>query len=180
MFSHHAPRKPPLVNQQRAGAEKDLTMRYIDRRFDDQEVIAGPAICERCHAYLETDHWRYGEKRYLELKAQPGIATTLCPGCTRAERRMYEGEVRIRSNWDAISKDDVVHLIHNEEHRERATNPTARVALMMEHDEELYLLTTTEFLAKRIGRELEKAYKGTLRLMHLPRERFTRVVWEHS
>lgn len=178
-MSHNTARNYPEVAQNRAGAFHDLTWRFPDRTFiDEQRLPEAPAVCSRCHAYLETDHWLFGERRYAELKEHPEVNVTLCPGCLRAEKRLYEGEVTIRHAWGAVSKDDVLHLIHNEEARARITNPTARVALMEDRGDEIYVLTTTRFLAERIGKELHKAYRGALRVDHLPRERFSRVMWE--
>jgi hypothetical protein len=171
-------RKPPAVKQNREGSLPDMLWLFPDRRFADQEVLEGPAVCERCHAYLETDHWLYGERRYAELNAQPGIHTMLCPGCTRVERRLYEGEVTVRHHWNVFDKEMILHLIHNEEARARTANPTARIALIEDRGDEMYILTTTQFLAERIGKALHKSCHGTLRLSHLPRERFVRVWWE--
>ncbi|OPZ85283.1 MAG: hypothetical protein BWY76_01477 [bacterium ADurb.Bin429] len=171
-------RKPPDVKQNRAGSLPELLWLYPDRRFADAEVPPGPAVCPRCHASLETDHWQYDEHRYHRLRTLPETQTMLCPGCTRVERRLYEGEVRIRHRWDVFDKETLLNLIHNEEARARAANPSARIALIEDHGDELYILTTTRFLAERIGKALHKACHGTLRLSPLPRERFTRVWWE--
>lgn len=160
--------------------QNDLTMRYPDRRFDVQLKVASPAICSRCHSYLEQDHWRFGEQRYRELKEQPETHVMLCPGCTRVERRLYEGEVTIHHQGNEEQKQDMIHLIHNEEARARITNPTARIALLEDREDELYLLTTTQFLAKRIARELQKAFRGQLKVDDLPRERFVRVRWTQA
>jgi hypothetical protein len=178
LMSHNALRIPLDIKQNRAGMQRDLTWRFIDRRFDDFEKTEGPAICSRCHAYLETDHWLYGEQRYREIKEMPDIHVMLCPGCTRVERRLYEGEVTVRHHWDSVDKAEVVNLIRHEEARARATNPSARIALLDDRGDELYILTTTQFLAKRIGTELHKAYRGSLKEDHLLRERFMRVRWE--
>lgn len=176
--SRNVSRQPVMKQNKRAALLGDLNWRFIERQFDDKEDPAGPAICTRCHAYLETDHWMFDEQRYRQLKAEPGTHTMLCPGCTRIERRLYEGEVTIRHNWDSVTKDEVVHLIHNEEARERITNASARIALMEDRGDELYLLTTTQFLARRIGTELQKAYKGSLKVSGMRQERFSRVLWE--
>lgn len=175
--SRNAPRKPPEVDINRAGVQGDLTWRFPDRRFASRRKPDGPAICTRCHAYLETSRWHYDERRYRELAEQPGIDAMVCPGCTRVERRLYEGEVTVRHRWDIARKEDVLRLIHNEEARERISNPTARIAIVDDRGDELYVLTTTQFLARRIGTELHKAYHGTLKVTPLPRERFSRVVW---
>ena len=175
--SHEIPNR---ANPHEGPAARDLSWRFPDRQFAERLDVPGPAVCSRCHAFLETDHWRYDEHRYRELAEQPDIHTMLCPGCTRVERRLYEGEVTIRHRDDDAEKQTLLNLIHHEEARERQTNPSARIAVLIDRDSELYLLTTTQFLAKRIGREVEKAFHGTLTVTPLPRERFTRVRWEHA
>jgi NMD protein affecting ribosome stability and mRNA decay len=164
-------------HHKRAAYTGDLNWFFPDSQFADQEDIPGPAVCSRCHAYLETDHWLYDERRSNALRDQPDVHLTLCPGCLRVERRLYEGEVIVHHDWSEVAKTDALNLIHNEEARARATNPSARIALMEDRDGELYILTTTQFLAERIGKELKKAFKGSLKVMPLPRERFTRVRW---
>jgi len=171
------PKKPPVPNIQRAGTYGDLDWDFPDRGWGFGKDVPGPAVCSRCHAYLETDHWKYDERRYSELKKQPDVHQMLCPGCTRIERRIYEGEIIIRHDWNGVDKAQVLNLIHNEEARERITNPSARIALLEDRGEEIYILTTTQFLARRIGTELEKAYRGSLKVMPLRQERFTRVRW---
>lgn len=174
----NAVRKLPVDQQ------NDLTWRFPDRRFDQDHHldVPGPAICTRCHAYLELDHWRYDEHRYRELKAQPDISEILCPGCTRVERRIYEGEVTVQHRGDQAEKQTMLHLIHNEEARARVNNPSARIALLEDRDgdDTIYVLTTTKFLAKRIGRELQKAFHGIIKVDELPQERFTRVRWRQG
>lgn len=126
---------------------------------------------------VNLDHWRYGEKRYRELEHQSDVHVTLCPGCTRVEKRVYEGEVTLRSDWTHVNKQEALRLIEHEEARERATNPSARIAHLVDRGDEIYLLTTTQFLAHRIGRELFKAFRGAVKEDPLPYERFTRVRW---
>jgi len=159
------------------GVAYDLTWRYPDPQFIEPLEVPGPAICSRCHAYLETDHWLYNEHRFHELEQRSDIHVTLCPGCLRVERRLYEGEVTIRHHWGDAEKNEILNLIHHEEAKARITNPSARIALMVDRDNELYLLTTTQFLAERIGKEINKARQGTLTVTPLPRERFSRVRW---
>lgn len=175
--TRNAPRQSIAVNP---GTYGDLDWRFPDPQFTSRTapLPEAPAICTRCHSYLETDHWLYGERRYRELQAQPDVHEMLCPGCKRVERRLYEGEVIVRHQWDAVSKQEVLNLIHNEEARIRVANPAARIALLEDRGDELYILTTTQFLAERIGKELRKSYHGQLSSTPLPHERFTRVRWE--
>jgi hypothetical protein len=175
--SQHVP-KSPLIGPDRTATRADLSWRFPDRRFDeDAGLQTGPAVCARCHAFIETDHWRYDPHHAAALRAA-GVRETLCPGCTRLERRIYEGEVTIRHDWSVVGKDEVLHLARHQEAQARGTNPTARIALSEDRGDSLYLLTTNRFLARRIGIALHKAYRGALKVDDLPRERFTRVRWE--
>lgn len=171
-------RKPPAVKGNREGSLHDMLWLFPDKRFVPAGAMESPAVCDRCHASLRTDHWVYDERRYAETVAQPDVHVTLCPGCLRVERRLYEGEVTVRHRWNVFNKDMVLHLIHNEEARLRAANPAARIALIEDRGDALYILTTTQFLAERIGKALQASCHGALRLSRLPRERFTRVWWE--
>jgi hypothetical protein len=170
----------PFARHARAEQLPDLNWRFPDARFDDDrhETPPGPAVCTRCHAYLETDHWSYGEARARELAALGGTARLLCPGCTRVQRRLYEGEVRIQLRGGMAPREEVMGVVHHEEARARSTNPTARIAHLEEHADELYLLTTTQFLALAIGRALQHAFHGELTVQDLPHERFRRVRWQ--
>ena len=169
------------VRKPREGAQNDLTWRFPEREFSGEEkTLSQPAICSRCHAYLDLDHWHYGEDRYRQLQEAPGVHVTLCPGCTRVERRLYEGEVVVQHRGNLADREAMLNLIHHEEARERVENPTARIALMEDRDDEIYILTTTQFLARRIGTELQKAFHGHLKINHLLYEKFTRIRWEQK
>ena len=176
-LSRRESRVPLAATPHQRAVAYDLTWRYPDRALIERLEVPGPAICSRCHAYLETDHWLYDEHRFHEIEQRPDVHVMLCPGCLRVERRLYEGEVTIRHHWNSAEKHEMLNLIHHEEARARATNPSARIALMEDRDGELYLLTTTQFLAERIGKELRKARQGALTVTPLPRERFSRVCW---
>lgn len=171
-YAKHAVRRPEVDTQ------GDLQWRFPERQFEDKAPdIPGLAICPRRHAYLDLNRWCSGEQRHRVLQALPGVRETLCPGCTRVERRLYEGEVAAVYGGDPARRTLMLNLIHYKEARERVGNPTARIALLEEHDDELYLLTITQFLARRIGTELPKAFHGELSIPHLPYEKFTHIRW---
>ena len=139
--------------------------------------VPGDLICPRCHAISREKRWFLDEPLYETLKRDPSTRAVVCPGCEAIEREMYDGEVVLRSHLLAANKETALSLIHNEEARVRQDNPLARLASVQDRGDEIYVLTITPFLARRIGREFEKAYGGKLEVQKLPQERFTRVRW---
>jgi len=137
----------------------------------------GLRICPRCHAISEEKRWYFDEVRYEQLKSRPDAHFDLCPGCLRIERQMYSGEVRLRSPLLQTQKEQALHLIYHTENEAKASNPIARLASVEDHGIEMRVLTTTRWLAVRIGKEFEKAFGGDLEVQSLPREKFARVFW---
>ncbi|MBI4318970.1 MAG: hypothetical protein HY675_10815 [Chloroflexi bacterium] len=169
--------KPTERQVRRAQLGQTEDWRFPEKRFEKGKDHPGIIICPRCHAISEQKRWFVDEQRYSELLAVPGVEQVVCPGCRRIEAQVYEGEVLLRSPLLAFRKDEVLGLIHNTEKEAREENPIARVASIEVRDDEVYVLTTTKWLAQRIGKEFAKALGGELEIDNLPNEKFTRVRW---
>lgn len=154
--------------------------RWMRKKLLEGEDRPGTLICPRCHAISDIKRWYFDEARYQQLRTQPGVGVITCPGCERQDRTYYEGIVRLRSPLLLRNKRQALGMIYNTEERESRENPIARLAAVQDHGEEIAVLTTTPFLAERIGKEFKKAFDGRLRIDHLPREKFSRVWWERE
>ncbi|MBX6772997.1 MAG: hypothetical protein IRY83_14810 [Chloroflexi bacterium] len=137
----------------------------------------GTLVCSRCHAISVQKRWFLDEHRYAELQTRPGVQFVVCPGCLRIERQIYDGEVRLRSPLLRMRRTQALGMIRNAEDQARQTNPFSRLASVVATGEEIYILTTTRWLAERIGKIFHKAFKGDLEIHRLPGERFVRVRW---
>ena len=72
-------------------------------------------------------------------------------------------------------------LLRNEAERAAEDNPLARIMLWRENgDEKLTLSTTTEHLAQRLGRALEKAYDGKVEYDFSHENKLARVSWQRD
>ncbi len=163
-------------DRQTLGRSEDW--RWRRRKLQVAEDRPGTLICPRCHAISDHKRWFYDEPRYRRLRRQPGVGIVTCPGCDRLDRQLYEGEVRLRSPLLAQNKRQVFGMIRNTERAAMAENPIARLAAVQDHGTEIAVLTTTRFLAERIGKEFKKAFDGRLQVEELKREKFARVYWE--
>lgn len=150
---------------------------FPPRDFEGPDAVAGTIICPVCHSISDGKHWRVNEKEYQRLRQDPRVRIQLCPADERIQRQMFDGEIVVRGNWLAEHKEEVLNLVRNEEKRARDTNPMSRLASVQERDGYLYILTTSQSLARRIGAGLKSAFKGRLTIQRLPYESFTRVRW---
>lgn len=180
--------KPPLpgrvkptwheASRQQLGRGEDWL--FPDKKAEAGEDQPGLLICPRCHAISEIKRWYVDEDRYRELRSRPDAQLVVCPGCLRIERQQYDGEVVLSSPLLADNKEQAMHLICKTEDKARRDNPFSRLASVEDNGEEIRVLTTTQWLAERIGKEFRKAFSGELEIQRLPGEKFSRVRWHRA
>lgn len=150
---------------------------YPAKGFEGPRAVHGQIICPVCHAISDGKLWHLDEDAYQRLRRDPNVKVELCPADERIQRQMYDGEVVLKGQWLQDHKEEVLNWVRNEEKRTRATNPMARLATLQDRDGYVYILTTSQALARRIGSGLKSAFKGRLTVQRLPFEAFTRVRW---
>lgn len=143
----------------------------------DTGKYVGKVYCSRCHAIYENKRWHLDEKVYEGLVADTSIDAVICPGCERVERQEYDGHVKLTSPLIPANQESIMGLIKNTEAYIRSHNPLARIASLTFDGETVEVLTISTFLAERIGKELRKAYDGTLEIKMNDAENFVRVTW---
>lgn len=144
----------------------------------ETESYHGTVICARCHAIWDgKKRWHLNEDEFQELSKDDAIEQVVCPGCLQIEDGRYDGQVVLKSPLIPDNEEAILGLIRNTEAQIRENNPLARIAGLTVNGETIEVLTITPFLAERIGKELQKAYHGTLEIKQLDRARFKRVMW---
>ncbi|MHB1415299.1 MAG: BCAM0308 family protein [Chloroflexota bacterium] len=172
--------KPTWREDARESLGRSEDWRFPEKRFEKGEDKPGLLLCPRCHAISEIKRWYYDEDRYQELKNKQEAQFAVCPGCERIERQIYEGDVVLRGPFLAQHKEEALHLIYHAEDQARQKNPISRLASVEDNGDEVKVITTTRWLAERIGKEFRKAFNGDLEIQRLPREKFSRVRWERA
>jgi hypothetical protein len=82
-----------------------------------------------------------------------------CPGCAQAAAGEYHGRVLITVS-DNASLEAISARIANVEQRAQFTQPERRIVASNWNGKTLEVLTTSQKLAHRIAREVEKAFGG--------------------
>ncbi len=147
------------------------------RRYEDPGAEPGITVCPVCHAISNGSHWLVDEQQYAQLRQRPDVKVELCPADRRIQRQMFDGEVVLQGQWLNQHREEVLRWVRNEEQRARLINPMARLATIQERDDSIYILTTSQALARRIGNGMKSTFKGRLTVQRLPYEAFTRVRW---
>jgi len=108
-----------------------------------------------------------------------GVRTVLCPACRKIRERYPSGEVLLVGVTREESK-EILHLLRNAEETARANNPLERIMEIEAKGSKWKVATTTENLAQRLGRCLEKARGGKVRYSWSHNNKFVRVFWQKN
>ena len=77
-------------------------------------------------------------------------------------------------------KDQILHLVRNVETRAKEVNPLERIISIKNRKGDVEIQTTNERLAQRIGREIQRAYKGDVKYHWSRDDKFVRVDWDRK
>jgi hypothetical protein len=136
--------------------------------------IEEPAACERCFAVYKLKTWRpAGVARRVPV----GVNWTLCPACSQVEDQEYFGRILITQPLEPERESEVRRRSYNVERRARATQPERRLVQLGRSRDGLEVLTTSQKLAHRIAKELEKAFGGRAHYEWTARETLLEATW---
>lgn len=136
----------------------------------------GVLYCKGCKAQHHDKRW-YAPDEAKQFPESMEMHETLCPGCYSVENHICNGEVVLRGPKLDAMRTTVHYLIANIEKKCWHDNPKSRILSFNDLGETIYVTTTTEWLALRIGKEVRKALKGNLNIRRFPEESFARVQW---
>lgn len=129
-----------------------------------------PAVCPTCGVVFEHGRWHW--------KARPASAQEhLCPACRRVKDEYPAGYVSLEGDFLREHRDELLHLVRNEEKRAKEEHPLERIIDVRQDGDKTVVTTTELHLARRIGDALHHAYQGNLEIKYSPDEYLVRVYW---
>ena len=135
--------------------------------------------CPECGAVYDGHRWiAEPDVNLIRRFARAKKEKKLCPGCLRIEKRQVEGVVTLKGEFMDTHLDEVKNLVDRVAKNGRHRNVAARIFEVKQEGGGLVIETTDEHLAERIGKELEKAFKGDLKIKWQEKDRFVRVSWQ--
>jgi NMD protein affecting ribosome stability and mRNA decay len=138
-------------------------------------IVREPTMCERCGAVYRKKTWRAGER--TRRASLVGMSWTLCPACQQVQSQEFFGRLRVTESLAPERELEVRRRISKIEGRARHTQPERRVVLIERARPGLEILTTSQKLAHRIARELEKAFGGSAQYVWSDRKGELDATW---
>ncbi|MBE0606003.1 MAG: ATPase [Deltaproteobacteria bacterium] len=154
----------------------------VDRTKDPYIPRKAPiavGVCPECHAISRKKRWYVDETEYVSL-ARTGAVLRRCPACRKIADGFPSGVVTLRGKFLQTHRDEILAIVRNEERRARGTNPLERIMEIREGGEKVEILTTDEKLSQRIGREIRKAYRGSVSYKWSEDANLVRVDWSRD
>ncbi len=131
-----------------------------------------PTECPVCGAVYQQGRWQWLSKPDAK------VHKVMCPACHRIHDNYPAGFVTLAGQFVVQHRDEVLHLIGNEEQKAKAEHPLKRIMTIEDDNGGLIITTTDIHLARRIGEALQHAYQGKLEYHYNAGEEQFRLHWE--
>jgi len=139
-----------------------------------------PSICQRCRAIWKKGKWSLDEGLRTEVLKWQQPKSVLCPACRRIMDDYPVGIITLKGAYLQAHKEEILQTIRNEEQNSKQKNPLERIMKVEETKGTITITTTDSKLARRIGKVVNKANGGELKVKFSRRDELVRVHWERN
>ena len=119
---------------------------------------ASTTACHTCGALFARKTWRRDHKVTEGMYER--VVWRVCPACRQCARGEAQGKVVVQGAWAVANEDQIRRRLANVAGRASYTQPQRRLVSIDRVRSGLEVLTTSQKLAHRMTRELEKAFGG--------------------
>ncbi len=146
--------------------------------YRSQSKPRGIPCCPKCKSVSIRGRWL--SPTQVKALRTPVLSTgkLKCPACRQLDDRFAMGVVELQgSSWEA-KKYDVMNTIQHTEEIARYRNDQERVLWSQKNDTVTKIYVSLPELARHIGRELVRSFKGKVEYKRSTEEPFLRVKWQ--
>jgi NMD protein affecting ribosome stability and mRNA decay len=143
--------------------------------------LRGPkevAVCRTCGAVYH--HKRWAMQILPTLMKDRTVRSVTCPGCQKRQDSFPGGIIQLSGEFLVPKKEEILHLVRNEEARAKENNPLERIISIKDNIKSVEIQTTSDRFAQRIGMEIHRAYKGDVTYHWSRGDKFIRVKWHRG
>jgi NMD protein affecting ribosome stability and mRNA decay len=143
--------------------------------------LMGPkevALCRSCGAVYHRKRWSMVNSPAL-LQGRT-LRSVTCPACQKRQDSFPGGIIMLSGEFLAPHKEQILHLVRNEEARAKRVNPLERIISIKDNLKSVEIQTTSDRFAQRIGMEIHRAYKGDVTYHWSRDDKFIRVKWSRG
>lgn len=159
-----------MVEEQRGNVGHESKNPYYEGRKYKE-----PTYCGNCGLV-------YTEGRWVDACLDEDIQANeeLCPACRRERDRVPEGLVYLSGSYLEEHKSEILNISKNQEATAQSTRPLQRIMWVDHESNSVEIATTSEHLARRIGKAIHRAHQGSLDIKSGQDDRLVRLYWERD
>ncbi|MDH5428970.1 MAG: BCAM0308 family protein [Nitrospirota bacterium] len=163
---------------------------FINDPYSMKQAPKGLLECPECHAVFYRKRWSFPDAPTSQIRKPTAVGqkkptkqilvpqSFVCPACRKLQDGYAEGFLTIHwPHWET-HKAEILGLIHNEEHQAVRNNPLERVMTIRTRPDGADIETTTEHFAQRLGKHLDRAFKGSIEYRWSHKDKCVRVTWQ--
>lgn len=161
-------------------SRRDPTVPLI-RPNREPKSAPDPAVCPACHAVRLQRTWSQDAAVRREVQRRGFPADVLCPACRQAREHAPLGFLHAGGTFARVHRDEILRLVKNVETAAMVRNPLERVLRVAQRDPgRLVFETTSEKLARRLGRALHRAYHGRMEVHPSHADPLVHIYWHRD
>jgi hypothetical protein len=147
----------------------------------DTKPASDPALCTRCNAIWHKGTWSTDPAVRRALTRGQAPAKVLCPACRLIREDNPAGMLYLGGSYFWQNQAEILQCIHNSERNAAQKNPLERIIHTSQGPKKtLVVETTSEKLARRLGRAVHRAHHGRLDIRFSDEDRLVRVYWHRD
>jgi len=165
-----------MVKVHRAGEKYQRDKRIEEKTpFRHSEKYRNGTRCPDCGLVFNGSVWKKPEPTTrVESPSKP------CPACLLVRDGKVGGMVQLSGDFASLHRQDLMNRIRNVERLSSVERPLERIIRIDEKDEGIRVSVTTEHLAARIGKAIQRDCGGTLQLKYAPEEKYAVARWHRD
>lgn len=136
------------------------------------------AFCRNCGAVYHRKRWSMETSPVL-LKGRT-LRSLTCPACQKGQDSFPGGMIMLSGEFLAPHKEQILHLVRNEEARAKRVDPLERIISIKDNLKSVEIQTTSDRFARRIGMVIQRAYKGDITYHGSEGDKLIRVMWHRG
>jgi hypothetical protein len=131
--------------------------------------------CAKCNLVYQDGVWRHATS-----SDKPPQQWKLCPACTQIRDHLAGGVGQFGGAFVGSHKQELMNRIRNVEKLIREERPLERIIELKEDGEGITVSATSEHLAARMGKSIQRDFGGDLEIRYAPDDKFAYVHWRRD
>lgn len=143
---------------------------HVQDPYMSRSKLSEPTVCPGCKAVYHKGHWQWGD-------APADAHEHRCPACQRMHDHMPAGTLTVGGEFFAAHREEIMHLIHNLETKEKAEHALERIMDINDETDGVTINFTGSHLTRGTGEALHHAYQGELKFHFTDKDDAMQASW---